>query len=135
MSSPWVWALALAAGLVLVLALVAWLLTRGQSAETRSLAGRIARLPWRQKASLAWALWRDRRVPFWVRAIIPALVLYLAMPLDIIPDFIPVAGHLDDLAVVLIAGALLLRFTPQAVLEEHLARLEQERLGQQEMSS
>jgi uncharacterized membrane protein YkvA (DUF1232 family) len=46
------------------------------------------------------------------------------MPLDIIPDFIPVIGHLDDVLVLLVGVAVLLRFTPRAVLEEHLARLE-----------
>ena len=59
-----------------------------------------------------------------VRVIPPALVVYLAMPLDVIPDFIPVIGHLDDVLVLLLGVAVLLRFTPRAVLEEHVARLE-----------
>ncbi|MGB2694833.1 MAG: DUF1232 domain-containing protein, partial [Dehalococcoidia bacterium] len=65
-----------------------------------------------------------RRVPLWVRAVIPALMLYLAMPIDIIPDFIPVFGQLDDVAVVIVAGGVLLRFTPPAIIEEHVVRLE-----------
>ncbi len=135
MDAAWLWAIGVLAAAAALVGLAAWWLARSLDAETRSLAGRIGRLPWRRKLALAWALWRDRRVPLWLRSIIPALVLYLAMPIDLIPDFIPVAGHLDDLAVMLIAGGLLLRFTPRAVLAEHLARLDQPGLGQQEASS
>jgi uncharacterized membrane protein YkvA (DUF1232 family) len=46
------------------------------------------------------------------------------MPLDVIPDFIPILGQLDDVFIVLIGLGLLLRFTPRGILEEHLARLE-----------
>ncbi|MDO8612474.1 MAG: DUF1232 domain-containing protein [Dehalococcoidia bacterium] len=82
------------------------------------------RLPLRDKLRLALALMREPRIPLLVRAVPPALVLYLAMPLDVIPDFIPVIGHLDDALVLLLGIAVLLRFTPRAVLEEHVARLE-----------
>ena len=124
MDVRWLWVIALLVAAVLLLGLAGWWLARTAHGETRSLAARIGRLSWRDKARLAWALLRDRRVPLWVRAIIPALILYLAMPFDIIPDFIPVLGYLDDVAVVVIAGGLLLRFTPRAVLEEHIGRLE-----------
>jgi uncharacterized membrane protein YkvA (DUF1232 family) len=56
-----------------------------------------------------------------------ALVLYLAMPLDLIPDFIPVIGHLDDLLIVLIGAGLLLRSIPRYVIEEHVSRYEARR--------
>ncbi len=124
MGPLWLWAITALVAAAILVGLLAWHIARSFDAETRSLGGRIGRLPWRRKLALAWALMRDRRVPLWVRAIIPALILYLAMPLDLIPDFIPVLGHLDDVAVVLVAGGLLLRFTPRAALEDHLARLE-----------
>jgi len=114
----------LALGLATLMGFAAWRLGARQDAEARSLMRRVARLPWRAKARLACALLRDGRVPFWLRAVIPALVLYLAMPIDLIPDFIPVLGHLDDVAVVVVAGGVLLRFTPRPVLEGHVARLE-----------
>ena len=75
-------------------------------------------------AGLPLALAREPRIPLAVRAIPPALILYLATPIDVIPDFIPVIGHLDDLFIVVIGIGLLLRFTPRYVLEEHIARLE-----------
>ena len=74
--------------------------------------------------ALAAAMARDECIPLIVRAIPPALVLYLALPLDIVPDFIPVLGQLDDVAVAVIAAGILLRFTPRSVFEEHLALAE-----------
>ncbi len=120
----WAWPLVVAAIAAVVLGVAGWWFVRSLAGETKALAKRVGRLPWRAKASLAWALFRDRRVPLWLRAIIPALVLYLASPIDIIPDFIPVVGHLDDLAVVALAAGLLIRYTPPAVLEDQLQRLE-----------
>ncbi len=88
------------------------------------LVKRVIRLRLRDKLHLAVALAREPRIPLAVRAIPPALILYLATPIDVIPDFIPVIGHLDDLLIVVIGIGLLLRFTPRYVLEEHIARLE-----------
>ena len=41
-----------------------------------------------------------------------------------IPDFIPLLGHVDDAVVLIVGVGLLLRFTPRDVLEEHVSRLE-----------
>lgn len=124
MDAHWPWLVGFAAATVLLVGLAGWRLVQMLDSDAKALAGRIGRLPWRAKARLAWALLRDRRVPLWVRAVIPALMLYLAMPIDIIPDFIPVFGQLDDVAVVIVAGGVLLRFTPPAIIEEHVVRLE-----------
>ncbi len=86
---------------------------------------RIRALPWRRKASLAMRLLKDRRVPWGAKALVPALAGYLAMPLDIIPDFIPVLGQLDDLLIVAAGLWLLVRLTPAAIVEDHLQALEQ----------
>ena len=76
---------------------------------------RIAALPLRAKVALMWRLFRDRRVPWWTKALLPALALYLAMPFDLIPDFIPVLGYLDDLVVLLlVACAAAARRPPSA---------------------
>ncbi len=118
----------LAAGSAVVLALLlllaaGWAAARRASPETRELMRRIGRLPWRAKLRLGLALARDRRIPLAVRAIPVVLALYLAMPLDIVPDFIPVLGQLDDIAIVAIGVALLLRLAPRNVVEEHAGRL------------
>ncbi len=68
----------------------------------------------------------DRRVPLWQKAIPVAAALYLVSPLDLIPDVLPVAGQLDDLAV--LAGSLRLfrSLVPAALIEEHLAHIDGE---------
>lgn len=85
---------------------------------------RTAALPLRAKLSLARRLWRDPRVPWPAKALLPLLLVYLALPLDLIPDFIPVLGYLDDAAVLLLVTLLLLRALPRKVIEEHLAAVE-----------
>ena len=94
--------------------------------EMGRLARRVAALSLRRKARLAWRLLADRRVPLLARAVLPAVVLYVAMPLDLVPDFIPVVGYLDDLLVILGAAWLFLRLVPAGVLEEQVAALEME---------
>tara|TARA_Y100000588_G_scaffold198339_1_gene212137 strand:+ start:3070 stop:3447 length:378 start_codon:yes stop_codon:yes gene_type:complete len=60
---------------------------------------------------LVWRLLRDRRVPAFTKIIPVMAFLYLVMPNDIIKDFIPILGHLDDLIVV---SLLLLLFVAAA---------------------
>ena len=92
----------------------------------KQLVRRLQALPARSKLRLAWRLLRDRRMPPVVKAVIPALVAYLLMPLDIIPDFIPVVGQLDDMLLIVLALGLVFRFTPVELLDEHIRRLEAE---------
>jgi uncharacterized membrane protein YkvA (DUF1232 family) len=116
--------LALAAGFAAFLALsglAAWRLHRRPGAL--DLLRRIAALGPRRQWMLARLLLRDGRVPLAVRALPLALVAYLVLPVDLVPDFIPVLGQLDDLALVALAAWLALRFTPRAVIEEHLRPL------------
>jgi uncharacterized membrane protein YkvA (DUF1232 family) len=132
MTALWV---AIAAGLAVLciaVGIAAWLIWRRSDEEARSLVKRVMRLPLRDKARLAYRLARDARIPLPVRAIPPALILYLSMPLDLIPDFIPVLGHVDDLVIVLIGVGLLLRFAPRYVLEDQIGRLETCRRGRSE---
>jgi uncharacterized membrane protein YkvA (DUF1232 family) len=68
---------------------------------------------------------RDPRVPWYAKAVAGSLVAYALSPIDLIPDFIPVLGQLDDL-VILPAGALLLRrMIPKEVLADCRARAEE----------
>ena len=122
------WQILLLAVLIalLVLAAGAFLLWRKASETTRAYGERLERLPWRLRIELAWRLVRDDRVPIAVRAIPPLLVLYLAMPLDLIPDIIPILGQLDDVLVVIVAIGLITRFVPLYVVDAHLRELEAE---------
>lgn len=60
----------------------------------------------------------NKNVPMRVKFIPVLLALYLANPIDLIPDFIPVLGYVDDVAVIVIALALMIRFTPNDVVLE-----------------
>jgi uncharacterized membrane protein YkvA (DUF1232 family) len=72
---------------------------------------------------LVWALLRDPRVPVTRKGILILLAGYLVNPIDIIPDFIPVLGQLDDIAVTLLVLDLFIRSAPKEVVDEHLARI------------
>jgi uncharacterized membrane protein YkvA (DUF1232 family) len=73
---------------------------------------------------LVWALLRDGRVPGQQKLILAGIGAYLFFPIDLIPDFVPVLGQLDDLAVVLLG--LDLRSAPADIVEEHLAKISQD---------
>ena len=61
----------------------------------------------------------DPRVPRRRKALVVALVGYLAMPFDLVPDFIPVAGQLDDAILVVVVLRLFLRADGAALVREH----------------
>lgn len=69
---------------------------------------------------LVTRLMLDRRVPFLNKLIIPAALAYFILPFDLMPDIVPLAGHIDDLLVVGGAVVLFLLMTPRDVLNEHL---------------
>ena len=123
-SSVWFVVIVASAAALLALALIAWLLWRHADPEARTLVQRVSRLPLRAKLRLAVMLVHDRRIPLAARAIPPLLVLYLAMPLDVIPDFIPVLGQVDDMVILVVGVALLLRFIPRHILAESVNGLE-----------
>jgi uncharacterized membrane protein YkvA (DUF1232 family) len=63
---------------------------------------------------------RDPRVPAWIKVGIPLLVaIYFVSPVDLIPDFIIGPGQLDDLGVILLGMNLMVRFSPDYVVDEH----------------
>ena len=93
----------------------------------KALLRRILALPWRDKARLALRLYRDPRVAWRARLVLGGTMIYLAMPLDVIPDFIPILGQLDDLLVVAVALWLFRRLASDDVINEQIDRLVAER--------
>lgn len=70
-------------------------------------------------AKLLWRVVRDDRVPRFVRGGLVALAAYLALPVDVVPDWIPLLGQLDDVVVLTVGVRTLLRRVPEPILREH----------------
>ena len=60
---------------------------------------------------------RDPRTPFLVRLLAVLVAAYALSPIDLIPDFIPVIGYVDDLVLIPLGLSLVIRFTPPEVME------------------
>lgn len=68
---------------------------------------------------LIWRLLRDRRVPSRSKATLVLLGAYLASPIDVIPDFIPGVGQVDDLVLAAFALDQIINRVPDHVVREH----------------
>jgi len=64
----------------------------------------------------------DPRIPWYAKAIIVLTVIYALSPIDLIPDFIPFLGYLDDLVIIPAGIALAIYLMPKDVWEEYRAR-------------
>ncbi len=89
---------------------------------------RVLALPGRGKLALARRLLSSPDVPLPAKLTLPALLLYLALPFDLVPDFIPVLGYADDALAVAVVIALVLWLTPRAVIEREI-EAEEARFG------
>lgn len=69
-----------------------------------------------------WFCCRDPRTPAVPRLLATLVVAYAFSPIDLIPDFIPVLGYLDELIVLPAAIYLVLQLVPAAILEENRTR-------------
>jgi len=69
------------------------------------------------------AVYADPRTPLLAKVLLWCALGYAAMPFDIIPDFLPVIGHLDDLVVIPLLLYLALKLVPRDVLAAHRAQL------------
>lgn len=62
--------------------------------------------------------YRDPRVPWYARILAVGVVAYAFSPIDLIPDFVPILGYLDDLILVPLGIMLVVKLIPDAVMEE-----------------
>jgi uncharacterized membrane protein YkvA (DUF1232 family) len=107
--------LLVAAGLLAVyLAVIAVLVLTGRRAQARAVGGFVP-----DCAVLFARLARDPAVPRRQRLALVALAAYLASPIDLVPDFLPVAGQADDAVLVVLALRWILRGAGPALLERH----------------
>lgn len=76
----------------------------------------------RRKLTFVRLVMGDNRVPMYVKVIPVLLLIYLTSPIDLVPDFIPVLGYLDDVVIALLALALIIRLTSGPVVVDLLQR-------------
>lgn len=112
---PWVWMLVgLGALMAAEAAIVLVLLACGRRSDARALAGFVP-----DCVVLLARLVRDPRVPRRTKLLLGALIAYLALPFDLVPDPLPVIGQLDDAIFVALALRAVVRAAGDDVVAAH----------------
>jgi uncharacterized membrane protein YkvA (DUF1232 family) len=73
-----------------------------------------------------WIAYRDPRTPCYARVFSAVVVAYALSPIDLIPDFVPVLGYLDDLILIPSGIALALKMIPAEVMAESRAKADEQ---------
>jgi len=66
-----------------------------------------------------WLAARDPRTPWFAKALALGVAAYAVSPIDLIPDFIPVLGYVDDIIIVPLGIWLVVKLIPPEVMNEH----------------
>jgi uncharacterized membrane protein YkvA (DUF1232 family) len=109
-----IWAWAVLAALAVYAAFVLALLALGRREQAGALAGFVP-----DCAILCRRLLGDPRVPRARKLALAAMVAYLLLPFDLVPDFVPVAGQLDDAVLLALVLRGIARSAGAGVLAEH----------------
>jgi uncharacterized membrane protein YkvA (DUF1232 family) len=75
----------------------------------------------RRDVVAVWLAARDPRVPWYAKAVALAVAAYALSPIDLIPDFIPVLGYLDDLVIVPLGILIVIKLIPPELMAEFRA--------------
>src|SRR3977135_1753978 len=78
--------------------------------------------PLKSETLALWLAARHPGTPWYAKLLVAGIVAYALSPIDLIPDFVPVLGYLDDLILVPLGIVLAIRMIPGPVLEECRAR-------------
>lgn len=73
-----------------------------------------------QQIRLVFRLIRDPEVPFYLKFVPFAGLLYLVMPIDLITDFAPVVGQLDDITALIVGAKVFIELAPPHIVARHL---------------
>jgi uncharacterized membrane protein YkvA (DUF1232 family) len=87
----------------------------------------IAHLP--DFVRLYWRLFRDARVSIVAKAVLVLTLAYVIWPVDIVPDFVPLLGEVDDLGVVLSGLWLFIRLCPAEVVRDRVREISTRKTG------
>jgi uncharacterized membrane protein YkvA (DUF1232 family) len=90
------------------------------SARYLRMARLVVKLP--TYARVVWGIMRDPRTPIGLKGMLAAALAYVVLPVDLIPDAIPIVGQADDLTVLLLVLDLFIQNAPPEVREEHTTR-------------
>lgn len=86
----------------------------------------------KQNLFVLYLSYKDPRTPWYAKAVAICVVAYAFSPIDLIPDFIPILGYLDDLVIVPLGILLALKLIPSIIIQENLkAADELKRYGKQ----
>lgn len=91
----------------------------GLLSKWRASAGRL-----KSELLALYLAYRDPRVPWYARVFIACIVAYAFSPIDLVPDFVPILGYLDDLLLLPLGVALALKMIPASIMDEHRQRVE-----------
>src|SRR4051794_36512315 len=81
----------------------------------------------KQNLFVLYLSYKDHRVPWYAKLVAICVVAYAFSPIDLIPDFIPVLGYLDDLIIVPLGISLALKLIPSYIIEENKEKAEEMR--------
>lgn len=70
-------------------------------------------------ARVWWSLFGDKRTPFMTKALPWAALVYVLLPIDLVPDFLPLIGEIDDIGMVILLASIALRLIPKSLWNEH----------------
>jgi uncharacterized membrane protein YkvA (DUF1232 family) len=104
----------LAVALASYAALVVTLVVAGRRSDARALVRLVP-----DCVVLFKRLLTDPRVDWWRKVPLVLVIVYVASPIDLVPDFVPIAGQLDDAILVVLAIRILLRGSGPRLLSEH----------------
>jgi uncharacterized membrane protein YkvA (DUF1232 family) len=75
----------------------------------------------RQEVYAVYRAARDPRVPWYAKALAFCVAGYALSPIDLIPDFVPVLGYMDDIIIVPLGILIVLKLIPPEIMAEHRA--------------
>lgn len=67
---------------------------------------------------VVWLIAKDRQTPNFVKFLALIIAAYALSPIDLIPDFIPILGYLDDIVIVPLGILLVIKLTPQYIIDD-----------------
>ena len=75
----------------------------------------------KRDAIAIWIAARDPRVPWYAKVLAATVAAYALSPIDLIPDFVPVLGYMDDVIIVPLGILMVVKLIPPEIMAEHRA--------------